>query len=182
QDSGIPLESVEKMKAALAKGSDAAKASEFVVYPDAPHAFHADYRSSYREEAARDGWNRAVAWFNRLLAEARRGGAAGIRPLPLCRLQQPAVVAEPARHAPAWPARRQHRVRNQFAAKQDQPPPLRRDTQPFLLRVVGFEEAELAAVVGLTVGREVQNEGDASVRLAAVLVEVSGVAFARVVS
>ena len=68
QDSGIPLESVEKMKAALAKGSDAAKASEFVVYPDAPHAFHADYRSSYREEAARDGWNRAVEWFNRLLA------------------------------------------------------------------------------------------------------------------
>lgn len=66
-DTGIPLESVEKMKAALAKGSDAAKASEFVVYPDAPHAFHADYRPSYREEAAKDGWKRTQAWFERYL-------------------------------------------------------------------------------------------------------------------
>lgn len=67
-DSGIPLESVEKMKAGLAKGSDAAKASEFVLYPDAPHAFHADYRPSYREEAAKDGWKRALAWFDKHLA------------------------------------------------------------------------------------------------------------------
>jgi carboxymethylenebutenolidase len=62
-DSGIPLESVDKMKAALASGNAAAKKSEFVVYPDAPHAFHADYRPSYRKEAAEDGWKRAVAWF-----------------------------------------------------------------------------------------------------------------------
>ena len=63
QDSGIPLESVEKMKAALAGGSAAAKKSEFVVYPDAPHAFNADYRPSYRKDAAEDGWKRTLAWF-----------------------------------------------------------------------------------------------------------------------
>lgn len=68
QDSGIPLDSVEKMKAALAKGSDAAKASEFVVYPEAGHAFHADYRPSYREDAARDGWQKLLAWFAKYLA------------------------------------------------------------------------------------------------------------------
>jgi carboxymethylenebutenolidase len=60
KDTGIPLESVEKMKAALAKGSSR---SEFVVYPDAGHAFHADYRPSYNEKDARDGWTRALAWF-----------------------------------------------------------------------------------------------------------------------
>jgi carboxymethylenebutenolidase len=63
QDTGIPLDTVEKMKAALAAGSPAAKKSEFVVYPDAPHAFHADYRPSYRKEAAEDGWKRCLAWF-----------------------------------------------------------------------------------------------------------------------
>jgi len=62
-DSGIPLDTVERMKAALASGSAAAKKSEFVVYPDAPHAFHADYRPSYRKEAADDGWKRCLAWF-----------------------------------------------------------------------------------------------------------------------
>ncbi len=63
QDGGIPLDTVDKMKAALAAGSEAAKKSEFVVYPDAPHAFHADYRPSYRKEAAEDGWQRCLAWF-----------------------------------------------------------------------------------------------------------------------
>jgi carboxymethylenebutenolidase len=62
-DGGIPLDTVDKMKAALASGSPAAKKSEFVVYPDTPHAFHADYRPSYRKAAAEDGWKRAVAWF-----------------------------------------------------------------------------------------------------------------------
>lgn len=62
-DSGIPLDTVDKMKAALSSGNAAAKKSEFVVYPDTPHAFHADYRPSYRKEAAEDGWKRAVAWF-----------------------------------------------------------------------------------------------------------------------
>lgn len=63
QDAGIPLDTVEKMKAALAAGSAAARRSEFVVYPDAPHAFHADYRPSYRKDAAEDGWKRCLAWF-----------------------------------------------------------------------------------------------------------------------
>ena len=67
QDGGIPVATVDQMKIALAdagsKGNAAAKASEFVVYPDAPHAFHADYRPSYRKEAADDGFKRAMAWF-----------------------------------------------------------------------------------------------------------------------
>lgn len=62
-DTGIPLDTVDKMKAALAAGSPAAKASQFVVYPDAPHAFHADYRPSFRQGPAEDGWKRALAWF-----------------------------------------------------------------------------------------------------------------------
>ena len=62
-DTGIPLDTVDKMKAALAGGSSAAKASQFVVYPDAPHAFHADYRPSFRQGPAEDGWKRALAWF-----------------------------------------------------------------------------------------------------------------------
>ena len=62
KDSGIPLDTVDKMKEALRKGSAAAKASDIVVYPDAPHAFHADYRPSFRKEAAEDGWKRALAW------------------------------------------------------------------------------------------------------------------------
>ncbi len=61
-DTGIPLETVESMKAALATGSLPAKASQFVVYPDTPHAFHADYRPSYRKEAAQDGWKRMTQW------------------------------------------------------------------------------------------------------------------------
>lgn len=62
-DTGIPLDGVEKMKAALAAGNASSKASQFVVYKDAPHAFHADYRPSYRKEAAEDGWKRCLAWF-----------------------------------------------------------------------------------------------------------------------
>ena len=65
-DTGIALDTVEKMKAALAaagvQGNAAARASQFVVYPDAPHAFHADYRPSFRKDAAEDGWKRALAW------------------------------------------------------------------------------------------------------------------------
>lgn len=67
QDSGIPLTTVNQMKDALAeagaKGNKAAQASEFVVFADAPHAFHADYRPSYRKAAAEEGWTRAVEWF-----------------------------------------------------------------------------------------------------------------------
>jgi carboxymethylenebutenolidase len=59
-DTGIPVESVEKMRAALGAR---ANGSEIVLYPDAPHAFFADYRPSYRKEAAEDGWRRLQAWF-----------------------------------------------------------------------------------------------------------------------
>jgi carboxymethylenebutenolidase len=63
EDTGIPLNTVERMKAALAGGSAAARRSQFVVYPDAPHAFHADYRPSFRQGPAEDGWQRCLAWF-----------------------------------------------------------------------------------------------------------------------
>jgi carboxymethylenebutenolidase len=62
-DQGIPVDTVDKMKTALAGGSAAAKKSEFMVYPEAPHGFHADYRPTYRKEAAEDGWKRCLAWF-----------------------------------------------------------------------------------------------------------------------
>lgn len=60
-DSGIPNDTVEKLRDALKAAGNTR--SEFVIYPDTPHAFHADYRPSYRKEAAEDGWKRAVAWF-----------------------------------------------------------------------------------------------------------------------
>ena len=41
----------------------AGKRAEFVVYPEAGHAFHADYRPSYRAAEAADGWGRLLAWF-----------------------------------------------------------------------------------------------------------------------
>ena len=62
EDPGIPLDTIEQMKKALAAGSAAARRSQFVVYPQAPHAFHADYRPSYRKDAADDGWLRCIAW------------------------------------------------------------------------------------------------------------------------
>jgi carboxymethylenebutenolidase len=60
KDQGIPLADVESMQSALAK---AGGRSQIHVYPDAPHAFHADYRPTYRKEAAEDGWQRLQAWF-----------------------------------------------------------------------------------------------------------------------
>lgn len=66
QDTGIPLTTVNQMKDALAQagsqGNNAAKNSQFVVFRDAPHAFHADYRPSYRKQAAEDGFKQAIAW------------------------------------------------------------------------------------------------------------------------
>jgi carboxymethylenebutenolidase len=53
------------MQQALAGGSTAARASIIHVYPDAPHAFHADYRPSYRRAEAEDGWERCLAWMAR---------------------------------------------------------------------------------------------------------------------
>ena len=63
KDGGIPLDTLDKMKAVLATGNGASKAAQFVVYPDAPHAFHADYRPSFRKEAAEDGFKRCLEWF-----------------------------------------------------------------------------------------------------------------------
>ena len=68
-DAGISLESVEQMRAALAQAAPknpAAKASVIEVYPDAPHAFHADYRATYREGPAKDGWEKCIAWFKKM--------------------------------------------------------------------------------------------------------------------
>ena len=62
QDQGIPMADVEKMKAAL---KAAGQRSEIFVYPDAPHGFYADYRPSYRAEAAKDGWKRLQEWFKK---------------------------------------------------------------------------------------------------------------------
>jgi len=64
-DQGIPLDTVEKMRAGLSAGGKAACASKIHVYEGAPHAFHADYRPSYRKAEAEDGWQRMLAWFKR---------------------------------------------------------------------------------------------------------------------
>lgn len=61
-DAGIPNEGVERMRAAL---KAAGKPGEIHTYPDTPHAFLADYRPSYRKEAAEDGWKRMLAWLRK---------------------------------------------------------------------------------------------------------------------
>jgi carboxymethylenebutenolidase len=61
-DQGIPVASVERMRAAL---KDAGKTAEIIVYPDTPHAFFADYRPSYRKDKAEDGWKRMLEWFKK---------------------------------------------------------------------------------------------------------------------
>src|ERR1700730_13011614 len=61
-DTGIPVAQVEALKAALAQ---AKKTAEFKIYPGAPHGFHADYRASYRKEAAEDAWSQMRAWFRK---------------------------------------------------------------------------------------------------------------------
>jgi carboxymethylenebutenolidase len=60
EDTGIPLDGVEKMRAALAA---AGGKSRIDVFDAAPHGFHADYRPSYSDAAAREGWTRMLAWF-----------------------------------------------------------------------------------------------------------------------
>ncbi len=62
EDTGIPASAIEAMKKALAENK---KTAEFKIYPGAPHGFHADYRASYRKEAAEDGWNQMQAWFKK---------------------------------------------------------------------------------------------------------------------
>lgn len=60
KDEGIPLDTIEAMRAAL---QAAGGSSAIHVYPEAPHGFHADYRPTYRKDAAEDGWQRLLAWF-----------------------------------------------------------------------------------------------------------------------
>ena len=62
KDTGIPVKDVEAMRDALKKAN---KPGEIVVYPDAPHAFYADYRPSYRKDPADDGWKRLKEWFRK---------------------------------------------------------------------------------------------------------------------
>jgi carboxymethylenebutenolidase len=61
KDQGIPLESVERMRKALAAGNSK---SSIHVYPNSGHAFHADYRPSYNAADAKDGWSKALNWFS----------------------------------------------------------------------------------------------------------------------
>ena len=61
-DTGIPVATVEAFKAALAENK---KAAEFKIYPGVPHGFHADYRPSYRKDAAEDAWSQMQTWFRK---------------------------------------------------------------------------------------------------------------------
>jgi len=61
-DTGIPVATVEAFKAALAENK---KTAEFKIYPGAPHGFHADYRPSYRKDAAEDAWGQMQTWFRK---------------------------------------------------------------------------------------------------------------------
>lgn len=60
QDDGIPVSTVDQMREALKQGDSG---SDIIVYPDAPHAFFADYRPSYRQADAEDAWRRLQGWF-----------------------------------------------------------------------------------------------------------------------
>ena len=68
KDASIPQDTVETMRQALRAANATA---EIVVYPEADHSFNADYRASYHEESAKDGWQRMLAWF------AQYGGKKG---------------------------------------------------------------------------------------------------------
>lgn len=62
KDTGIPLDTVEQMRAAIKAAN---KPSEIIVYPEALHGFHADYRPSYKKDDAQDGWAKLLAWFKK---------------------------------------------------------------------------------------------------------------------
>lgn len=64
EDLGIPVADVKTLES---KMKAAGRTAEFVIYPGAPHAFFADYRPSYRPEAAKDAWGRCIAWFGKYL-------------------------------------------------------------------------------------------------------------------
>lgn len=62
KDTGIPLESIERMRGALRVVDDY---SQIIVYPEAQHGFNADYRTSYKKDDAQDAWQKMLAWFKR---------------------------------------------------------------------------------------------------------------------
>ena len=62
-DAGIPVAAVARLQEVLKSGNRSSQASRFILYPGVPHAFHADYRPSFRKEAAEDGWQQMLAWF-----------------------------------------------------------------------------------------------------------------------
>jgi carboxymethylenebutenolidase len=62
KDRGIPLASIEAMRAAL---KHSRVASDIEVFADADHGFNADYRPSYNAEAARAAWADMLAWFRK---------------------------------------------------------------------------------------------------------------------
>jgi len=64
EDLGIPVADVKEMEAAVKASGGTA---EFIIYTGAPHAFFADYRPSYRPDAAKDAWNRCLTWFTKYL-------------------------------------------------------------------------------------------------------------------
>lgn len=73
KDAGIPASDVDRMRALL-QGAGRTR-DQLVIYPEAQHGFHADYRSSYNKEAAEDGWARMLAFLKaqRLAPGAKRG-------------------------------------------------------------------------------------------------------------
>jgi carboxymethylenebutenolidase len=62
EDQGIPVAQVKAMEAAMKAAN---KPAEFHIYPGAPHGFEADYRASYRKDAAEDAWKQMQAWFKK---------------------------------------------------------------------------------------------------------------------
>jgi carboxymethylenebutenolidase len=75
RDPAIPMASIEAMKHRLTQGSTAARRSEILTYPEAGHAFFADYRESYEPAAARDGWKRCLEWIHGALNQATLRGS-----------------------------------------------------------------------------------------------------------
>ena len=61
-DTGIPLDSVQQMQEELKKGKSK---SEIIVYPNAKHGFHADYRDSYNKESSDEAWKKLQEWFRK---------------------------------------------------------------------------------------------------------------------
>jgi carboxymethylenebutenolidase len=59
-DTGIPLDTVQRMQDDLKKGKSK---SEIIVFPNAGHGFHADYRGSFNKQASEDAWRKMLAWF-----------------------------------------------------------------------------------------------------------------------